>query len=223
MLQAGQLVRVNLAGLQAGGVMFQASVTDAVGHIVKQTSELPPWYLVKLLFSFGGLTEVEVPAERIHADRYGIKKMPLANQTKMEQLRSLFESREAIYVEKGALRVKVTDIRGDVARQYVSAEVEEVPTTGLPVGAIHAIKQHEPSPLRWSIEGGYLTGFSDHTWHMGYGGWSLFFTPSIVEDIRNLALRFPDNLDPFQRYNSVLDYLQGHRAYEPTQRLFEER
>ena len=44
MLQAGQLVRVNLAGLQAEGVMFQAAVTDAVGHIVKQTSEQPPKY-----------------------------------------------------------------------------------------------------------------------------------------------------------------------------------
>ena len=36
--QPGQLVRVNLAGLQAEGVMFQAAVTDAVGHIVKQTA-----------------------------------------------------------------------------------------------------------------------------------------------------------------------------------------
>jgi hypothetical protein len=69
MFQPGQLVRVNLAGLQAEGVMFQAAVTDAVGHIVKQTSEQPPKYLVKLLFSFRGVTEVEVPADRIHADR----------------------------------------------------------------------------------------------------------------------------------------------------------
>jgi hypothetical protein len=34
-------VRVNLAGLQAKGVMFRAAVTDAVGNIVKQTSEQP--------------------------------------------------------------------------------------------------------------------------------------------------------------------------------------
>ncbi len=51
MFQSGQLVRVNLAGLQAEGVMFQAAVTDAVGHIVKQTSEQPPIYLVKLFAS----------------------------------------------------------------------------------------------------------------------------------------------------------------------------
>jgi hypothetical protein len=69
MLQPGQVVRVNLAGLQAEGVMFQAAVTDAVGHIVKQTSEQPPKYLVKLLFSFRGVSEVEVPADRIHGDK----------------------------------------------------------------------------------------------------------------------------------------------------------
>jgi hypothetical protein len=67
--QPGQLVRVNLAGFQAEGVMFQAAVTDAVGHIVKQTSEQPSKYLVKLLFSFRGVTEVEVPADRIHVDK----------------------------------------------------------------------------------------------------------------------------------------------------------
>lgn len=67
MLQPGQLVRVNLAGLQAEGVMFQAAVTDAVAHIVKQTSEQPAKYVVKLLFSFRGVSEVEVAADRIHA------------------------------------------------------------------------------------------------------------------------------------------------------------
>jgi hypothetical protein len=67
MFQSGQLVRVNLAGLQAEGVIFQAAVTDAVGHIVRQTSEEPPKYLVKLLFSFRGVSEVELPADRIRA------------------------------------------------------------------------------------------------------------------------------------------------------------
>ena len=57
MLEPGQLVRVNLAGLQAEGVMFQAAVTDAVAHVVKQTSEQPPRYLVELLFSFRGRVE----------------------------------------------------------------------------------------------------------------------------------------------------------------------
>jgi hypothetical protein len=63
----GQPVRVNLAGMQVEGVMFQAAVTDAVGNIIKQTSEDPPKYLVRLLFSFRGISEVEVPADRIHS------------------------------------------------------------------------------------------------------------------------------------------------------------
>lgn len=66
MFEPGQLVRVNLAGLNAGGVSFQAAVTDAVAHVVKQTSEQPPTYLVELLFSFRGVSQLEVPADRIH-------------------------------------------------------------------------------------------------------------------------------------------------------------
>jgi len=45
--QSGQLVGLNLAGFQAEGVMFQA----------------------RLLFSFRGVSEVEVPADRIRIDR----------------------------------------------------------------------------------------------------------------------------------------------------------
>jgi hypothetical protein len=67
MFTSGQMVRVNLAGMQVQGVMFHAAVTDAVGHIVKQTKNDPPAFLVKLLFSFKGVSEVEVPADRIHA------------------------------------------------------------------------------------------------------------------------------------------------------------
>jgi hypothetical protein len=63
----GQLVRVNLAGMQVEKVTFHAAVTDAVGSIIKQTSQDPPKYLVRLLFSFRGINEVDVPADRIRA------------------------------------------------------------------------------------------------------------------------------------------------------------
>jgi len=65
--QPGQMVRVNLAGMTVQGVLFHAAVTDAVGNIVKQTSEDPPKFLVRLLFSFKGVNEVEIPADRIKA------------------------------------------------------------------------------------------------------------------------------------------------------------
>ncbi len=55
-LQPGQSVRVNLAGMQTGDVLFHAAVTAAVGNVVRQTSENPAKYLVKLLFSFRGVS-----------------------------------------------------------------------------------------------------------------------------------------------------------------------
>jgi hypothetical protein len=67
MLHSGQQVRVNLAGMQVGSVLFHAAVTDAVGTIVRRVSDDPPKYLVKLLFSFRGVDEVEVPENRIVA------------------------------------------------------------------------------------------------------------------------------------------------------------
>lgn len=65
MFEPGQAVRANLAGMQVEGVLFHEAVTDAVGQIVRQTSENPPKFLVKLMFSFRGISEVEVPAERL--------------------------------------------------------------------------------------------------------------------------------------------------------------
>ena len=67
MLHPGQQVRVNLAGMQVGSVVFHAAVTDAVGTIVRQVSVDPSKYLVRLLFSFRGVDEVEVPEGRIVA------------------------------------------------------------------------------------------------------------------------------------------------------------
>jgi hypothetical protein len=65
--QPGQSVRVNLEGLQVGNVLFHAAVNAAVGHVLRQTSQDPPKYLIKLLFSFRGVSEVEVAEDRISA------------------------------------------------------------------------------------------------------------------------------------------------------------
>ncbi len=65
MFEPGQRVRANLAGMMVEGVLFHAAVTDAVGTVVRQTSENPAKFLVKLLFSFKGVSEVDVPADRI--------------------------------------------------------------------------------------------------------------------------------------------------------------
>ena len=65
--QPGQSVRVNLEGMQVGNVLFHAAVNAAVGNILRRTSENPPKYLVKLLFSFRGVSEVEVTEDRVSA------------------------------------------------------------------------------------------------------------------------------------------------------------
>ncbi|HYL68902.1 MAG TPA: hypothetical protein VEX69_07040 [Candidatus Limnocylindria bacterium] len=65
MFQPGQNVRLNLAGMEVNGIMFHAAVSAAAGTIIRQTSEDPPRYLVKLIFSFRGVNEVDVPADRI--------------------------------------------------------------------------------------------------------------------------------------------------------------
>jgi len=63
--EPGQRVRCNLAGMQVGSVLFHAAVTDAVGTVLKQLSAEPPIYLVKLMFSFRGVEELEVTEERL--------------------------------------------------------------------------------------------------------------------------------------------------------------
>ena len=65
--QPGQSVRVNLEGIQVGNVLFHAAVNAAIGTIARQTSENPAKYLIKLLFSFRGVSEVEVTEDRISA------------------------------------------------------------------------------------------------------------------------------------------------------------
>jgi hypothetical protein len=67
MFEPGQSVRVNLAGIQVGDVLFHQAVTAAVGKIVRRTQDEPPKYLVRLLFSFRGVSEVEVAEDRILA------------------------------------------------------------------------------------------------------------------------------------------------------------
>jgi len=65
MFQPNQRVRVNLAGLMIQGVSFAAAVTDALGTVIRKTSDDPPRYLVELMFSFKGIKEIEISEDRI--------------------------------------------------------------------------------------------------------------------------------------------------------------
>jgi hypothetical protein len=123
-----------------------------------------------------------------------------------EQLRDLFEDREAIYIEKGAVHVKVSGIHWNPVLRGIQAEVLELPTTGFPC------EHYSGScPRRWTIRAGYRTTFSQQTWDMGYGGWSLYFAPEIVNGVLSLASGFPKDLHWFRRYNLILGYLERKR------------
>jgi hypothetical protein len=111
----------------------------------------------------------------------------------------------------------VTNIRCDVTARRIDADIQEVSTPELAGGVFHGRRQ---SPLWWKIAAGYLTMFSEHTWAMGYGGWSLFFAPEIVNGLVSLAADWPTELDAGERYKRALRFLADRGAYEPAERVF---
>ena len=47
---------------------------------------------------------------------------------------------------------------------------------------------------------------------MGYGGWSIFFAPRIVDGILSLAVGFAGNSAPFECYKTYGDYPVPYRG-----------
>jgi hypothetical protein len=131
----------------------------------------------------------------------------------LDKIRTYFEGKEAIYIEKGALRVRVSnigyaDFAGEV--EYVEAELEEIPTPGLPVHVSGYDRRGRPRPLRWKI--GTNLKFNPHFsrlfWSSGpYGGWSMHFYPKLIEGVVELASEFPRDQEPFHGYRLILKYI----------------
>ncbi len=96
--------------------------------------------------------------------------MRFPDDDRARQLQTLFCAREAIYVEKGALRVRMNSIHRDVEKLVISAELSEIPTPGFPARVFCAVLEYEPSPQRLTIGAGFMSDFSDSTRYMGYGG-----------------------------------------------------
>ena len=164
----------------------------------------------------------------------------------IRQMRASLEGREAICIEKGAIRVRVSNIRGWMMRgpaslgggrvwetstdgqpgQYpvVTAQLDEIVSPGL--GCLLFSRSEGEPPLSWKISAGYLSGFSAQSWDMGYGGWSLYFHPVLLQKALDVATGFVDVTDPrqsIQCYNAILQVLQGRDApMERTQPLFPE-
>jgi hypothetical protein len=148
---------------------------------------------------------------RIWTRLKGLYSMPIVASPAIQRVRANFEGRAAIYVEKGALQVRVSNIHGSEVHRGLSADIEEILTPGLGVGSFAPSKS--TSPRRWSIGAGYLTRFSDDCWTMGYGGWSLFFDPKAIRAVLDLASHFPENMDSWERYNKIVRFLHSDERY----------
>ena len=109
-----------------------------------------------------------------------------------------------------ALLVRVSNIRSSALRRTVAAQVDEIPVAGLRVGRFGDLRNNT-APLRWTIRAGYLTEFSDQSWALGYGGWSLYFNPCLIEAVLKLASQFPADLNTFERYSRIVSLIQHQR------------
>ena len=134
-----------------------------------------------------------------------------------EALRGRFEGRHAIYVEAGVVCVRVVSIRPRPASRHVAADIEEVSGHHTAGGRFHPQPE---SARRWTISGAHLMEFSENTWRMGYGGWSLFFAPHIIAGLADLAVDWAPELTADERYKRALLFLLDQRAYESSERVF---
>lgn len=169
--------------------------------------------------------ELYDPAKDLKRLQYEFHPDPGDTSPLIQEVQTLFEGREAIYIEKGAIRVRVSNICGSASRAIIAAEVEEIRTPGLGVGSFcqHLLGDNKPV-RRWNIDAGFCTSFSDQEWDMGYGGWSLYFHPKAVEGVTDMAARFPANLDSSGRYTMILHFLQSGGTFSGSnsQRVFQE-
>ena len=131
-----------------------------------------------------------------------------SNAAIVDKVRSLYEGREAVYTEKGALRVRVNAVRikievanatNDVF-DYLAFDLEEVPTPGLPVW-LEGYPSIGPHPHRWTVGTGFRTRLFPH-YISAYCGWSMHFSPKLVAEIVEMATNFAGD-DSQELYRNI--------------------
>lgn len=148
--------------------------------------------------------------------------MTSGESTTIEILRDAFEMQEAIYIEKGVLKVRVMNIRYDSNARRITAEIEEISTPGLEESLFHERNPGARRPLRWKIAAGHKCRYSEYTLKMGYGGWSLFFAPEIVAGMTKIVAGWGSSLSPQELYAySINQFLLEKNAHEPSMRVFQ--
>jgi hypothetical protein len=166
--------------------------------------ERDPYKIISLFADDKGVNE---PAEKMSIDEASAE-----DQRRSETLhrtRAYFEGKEAIYIEKGALRVRISNIRySDTKseRDLIEAEIEEIPTPGLPVSLPGYDRRDRPRPLRWKIGKNikHSPHFAPQYWAGGpYAGWSMYFSPKLIQGVIELASEFPQDQSGIHSYRLI--------------------
>jgi hypothetical protein len=149
--------------------------------------------------------------------------MPFSAEIKVEELRARLEGREGIYVEKGAVRVRVSNIGWDAGKLNITARLRRFRQLAFQSGCSMSPKGMSRNPLSWTIGAGHLTMFSKHTWNMGNGGWCIFFSAEIVDGCRRACSRISRGTSSLSRVPGGSKCLDDHNAHESAERVFCER
>lgn len=121
----------------------------------------------------------------------------------IDQLKSRFEGREAIYIEIFVMRVNVSNIRCSEDEFGLLVDFEEIPTPGLGWFRPGARK-----PQRGTLLACQQTRFSERRWNVPGSPWNLYFDPVDIQGVVERAAGFPGTLKWFERRNNILEYLQ---------------
>ena len=125
---------------------------------------------------------------------------------RVDKIRSWFEGRQAIYLEKDVLLVRVSNIRGG---DYIEADIEEIPTAGLPVYLPAYDRSGQPRPLRWKIGTNFETHFSPDYWSSQHGRWCMRFSSKLIEEVLVIASQFPEDHSPAIGYRQIRRYIDN--------------
>lgn len=115
-----------------------------------------------------------------------------------------FEGRDALYVEKGVLRVRVRSISVDFRGRFVWTEVRESPVDSLPPPAHFVAAGGGTRPLAWRIGAGPFTRASSQIWKAGYGAWTIFTAPKVIELVLARAAGLDPALPPGRRWQALV-------------------
>jgi len=139
----------------------------------------------------------------------------------LDKIRECFEGKEAIYIEKGALRVRVSNIYYDNLKgesEYIEADIEEIPTPGLPVSLPRHDHRDQPRPLRWKIGTNIKVQpyYSPDYWDSPpYVGWSMYFSPKIIEGVVAFAAGFPQDQPLDIGYRRIMSFINRQERGNP--------